>query len=130
LEPTALIAKTAAFEIPIPSSHGLTCRGRYAVHLLKIASGISLTGGVFASSLIYQRVMHLERAHDYSCPALFFFLPEADFTGAGQKVSIDHHEGTCGDVKELDLLANKFTAVQAAIFACQVAVFAPFQFLV
>jgi hypothetical protein len=61
--------------------------------------------------------------------SLVFFLPEADFTGAGQKVSIDH-EGTCGDVEGLDLLANKFTAVQAAIFACQVAVFAPFQFLV
>ena len=57
-----------------------------------------------------------------SCTALFFFLHEADFTEAEQ--------GTCGDVEGLELLANKFTAVQAAIFACQVAVFAPFQFLV
>ena len=98
------------------------------MHLLKIASGISLTGGVFASSLIYQRVMHLERVYGtLHVQPWFFFLHEADFTGAEQK---SDHEGTCGDVEGLELLANKFTAVQAAIFACQVAVFAPFQFLV
>jgi hypothetical protein len=51
------------------------------------------------------------------------------FQGQSKSLSTDH-EGTCGDVEGLELLANKFTAVQAAIFACQVAVFAPFQFLV
>jgi hypothetical protein len=40
--------------------------------------------------------------------------------GAGQKVSIEHegeHEGTCGDVEGLELVANKFTAVQPALRA-------------
>src|SRR6185369_15248510 len=38
--------------------------------------------------------------------------------------------GACGDIEGLEFLGYKFTAVHAAIVARQIAVFAPFQFLV